>query len=507
MEVDIPTPSNNYTIKKIETEVGTENLTQQRVKFFLKANQREIQIDDLKHIIVEGSVKVSNATSVEINLNRADSRRNVIKIKFREAPIEACVELSVTGFVKQRNTSTGREEVRMESNCDIMKNVKSLFGSIDSTRDSVDFKPKDLFLKRWPTHRKLNDLYMGRKIKSHQVEITMKVMRSISTGQGMRNQEGQNPVVVVADKEYKFSHVLDFIKNKNDGTEKRDKFIWGTPKIRGQTFLTNITVGELVTRTEGLPIVMMPVEQRQQALSPMTGNPTARMEGHSQSSQQQGQHQAPIQQQGQVQQQNQQLPPPQSSVTSTNPVDNLLNPANNLPFNPTGYGLLSDHLIPRQRQETIEYFSNQPLFNPDEAGRQQLSQAGNRLRHIAIFHRNFRAALVQCVNNARPEDRPRYNDPERMTPATPQARDLGHTVRLLADDIRTFGLELIRLGAEFHRDPNFMGDDEGREKFRRLIQNNMDAARYLHPLLTNLTNITIPLPHDPPRYLSVYQPR
>ena len=81
MEVDIPTPSNNYTIKKIETEVGTENLTQQRVKIFLKANQREIQIDDLKHIIVEGSVKVSNATSIEINQNRTDSRRNVIKIK------------------------------------------------------------------------------------------------------------------------------------------------------------------------------------------------------------------------------------------------------------------------------------------------------------------------------------------------------------------------------------------------------------------------------------------
>ena len=64
----------------------------------------------------------------------------------------------------------------------------------------------------------------------------------------------------------------------------------------------------------------------------------------------------------------------------------------------------------------------------------------------------------------------RFNDPERMTPATPQAKDLGQTVRLLADDIRTFGLELIRLGAEFHRDPNFAGDDAGKEKFRRLIQ-------------------------------------
>lgn len=64
----------------------------------------------------------------------------------------------------------------------------------------------------------------------------------------------------------------------------------------------------------------------------------------------------------------------------------------------------------------------------------------------------------------------RFNDPERMTPVTPQAKDLGQTVRLLADDIRTFGLELIRLGAEFHRDPNFNGDDEAKENFRRLIQ-------------------------------------
>ena len=81
MEVDTPTTRNNYAIKKIETEVLTANLTQQRVKIFLEANQREIEIDDLKHYIVEGSVKVSNDASVEaVETNRA-SRRNLIRIK------------------------------------------------------------------------------------------------------------------------------------------------------------------------------------------------------------------------------------------------------------------------------------------------------------------------------------------------------------------------------------------------------------------------------------------
>ena len=117
--------------------------------------------------------------------------------------------------------------------------------------------------------------------------------------------------------------------------------------------LTNLTVGEVIRRTEGVPIVMMPLQQRQQALPPLTGNPAASMEGHSQSFQQQGQQQAPTQQHGQVQQQYQQLSQARSSVTSTHLSDNLLNPSNNLPFNPTGYGLLSDHLVPRQ--EKFEY--------------------------------------------------------------------------------------------------------------------------------------------------------
>ena len=52
-----------------------------------------------------------------------------------------------------------------------------------------------MYLKAWPTHRP--DLYIRKKPKDHQSEITIKVMRNVSTGQGMRAQEGQNPVIVM----------------------------------------------------------------------------------------------------------------------------------------------------------------------------------------------------------------------------------------------------------------------------------------------------------------------
>ncbi|CBY18839.1 unnamed protein product [Oikopleura dioica] len=495
MEVD-----KKFDIIKIDTEAQTDDPSTQKIQIILKANDRLIQLGNLKHQVKDSRVTACDPndgrtllnTATDVKIDPRHTGRSMIEVKFDTVPKEPIL-------------------LEFYCLCANFNNVKNLFESIDEhDLTKVNFKTKDMYLKSWPTHRP--DLYIRKKPKDHQAEITIKVMRMVSTGQGMRPQEGQNPVVVIADKEFKLNYILEYVSNKNNSSSGRDKFIWGTIKNRGQVADTSMKLGQL--QLGGAPFVMMPDEQPRQALPPQTGNPTIGMHGHGtahshahqhqahQHMQQQSYQQVPYQQQ---QTQQQVLAP--HSITSNHPSDTLQNPANNLPFNPTGYGLLSDHLTPSQREETIQYFNNQPYFNPDEAQNQQLSMAGNRLRHISIFHRNFRAALVQGVNNARPEDRPRFNDPERMTPVTPQAKDLGQTVRLLADDIRTFGLELIRLGAEFHRDPNFNGDDEAKENFRRLIQNNMDAARYLHPLLTNLTNITIPLPHDPPRYLSVYHPR
>jgi len=497
MEVD-----KKFDIIKIDTEAQTDDPSTQKIQITLKPNDRLIQLGNLKPQVKDSIVTacstdgntLANADAA-IKVDNRHTGRSLIEVKFETLP-EVPIRLEFYCL------------------CANFNNVKNLFETIDEhDLTKIKFKTKDMYLKSWPTHRQ--DLYIRKKPKDHQVEITIKVMRNVSTGQGMRPQEAQSPVVVIADKEFTLNHVLEYVSNKNNNSKSvRDKFIWGVLKNRGQQPDTSMKLGQL--QLGGAPFVMMPDTQPRQALPPQTGNPTIGMQGHGQAYSHAQQHQQHVPQHMQQQsyqqvpyqqQQTQQQIPPRHSITSDHPSDTLQNPANNLPFNPTGYGLLSDHLSPSQREETIQYFNNQPYFNPDEAHNQQLSMAGNRLRHISIFHRNFRAALVQCVNNARPEDRPRFNDPERMTPVTPQARDLGQTVRLLADDIRTFGLELIRLGAEFHRDPNFNGDDEAKENFRRLIQNNMDAARYLHPLLTNLTNITIPLPHDPPRYLSVYHPR
>ena len=42
---------------------------------------------------------------------------------------------------------------------------------------------------------------------------------------------------------------------------------------------------------------------------------------------------------------------------------------------------------------------------------------------------------------------------------------------------------------------------------RRLIQNNMDAARYLSPQLRNFSEFIIPVAEERPRRLGVIQPR
>ena len=131
-------------------------------------------------------------------------------------------------------------------------------------------------------------------------------------------------------------------------------------KNRGQPADTSMQLGQL--QLGGAPFVMMPNTQQRQALPPQTGNPTIGMQGHGQTpsyvqqnfAQQQMQPQQQQQSFQQMQQPYQQIQPVMQqaphSVTSNHPNDTLQNPANTLPFNPTGYGLLSDHLTPPQEQ-------------------------------------------------------------------------------------------------------------------------------------------------------------
>jgi hypothetical protein len=124
-----------------------------------------------------------------------------------------------------------------------------------------------------------------------------------------------------------------------------------------------------------------------------------------------------------------------------------------------------------------------------------------RYNNCAILYRNFEACVRASMNGQNPADRIRYNDPETESPAEPTASDLGQHVRALANTVRNWALELNRLSDELIRDVEVPAGSREREELRRLIQNNMDAARYFHPHLQNFTQFCVPLNMDAPRPL------
>ncbi|CAG5102735.1 Oidioi.mRNA.OKI2018_I69.chr1.g441.t1.cds [Oikopleura dioica] len=258
MEVD--EQGKKFEIVKIETEAQTSDPSEQRIKIVFKANEKEIFLRNLKHQVKDSQIIVIGNSGCEATVepDRNQSSRSIIRIKFKNIPSE---EITIEFYCL----------------CANFNNVKNLFDSIedhDSTK--IDFKSKDMYLKAWPTHRP--DLYIRKKPKPNQVEISIKVMRKISTGQGMRHQEGQSPVTVIADKDFTLHHILEYVRHKNENSTPRDKFIWGTPKNRGQQYETSIKLGDLVVKTGGTPFVMMPPQQTLQSRSPMTGNPAGNMQ-------------------------------------------------------------------------------------------------------------------------------------------------------------------------------------------------------------------------------------
>ena len=70
--------------------------------------------------------------------------------------------------------------------------------------------------------------------------------------------------------------------------------------------------------------------------------------------------------------------------------------------------------------------------------------------------------------------------------------------------MRKWAVELSKLSDLLIRDPEITVAD--RDYLRRLVQNNMDTARYTSPTLMNIYSLSIPLLAPPPRNLTVTQP-
>lgn len=136
--------------------------------------------------------------------------------------------------------------------------------------------------------------------------------------------------------------------------------------------------------------------------------------------------------------------------------------------------------------------------------RAQASRAHTRLNNCRVLQRNFNACVDAAQINLDPTERVRHNDPETDTSTTPHVRDLGRFTQEMSNSMLTWSMQLHRLADQLIKDePLPDRNAEQYQKNRRLIQNNMDASRYLSPQLQNFCQFVVPLGETPPRRLAV----
>jgi len=136
------------------------------------------------------------------------------------------------------------------------------------------------------------------------------------------------------------------------------------------------------------------------------------------------------------------------------------------------------------------------------------TRAMNRLTNCRLLQKNFDECIRQAQLDLEPSSRVRHNTLETHTPEAPKLTDLGYLTRDMTNSLLVWSSQLERLGkllVEDRRLPDRECEDYGYH--RRLIQNNMDAARYLSPQLRNYADFIIPLAEERPRRLGVITPR
>jgi len=155
-----------------------------------------------------------------------------------------------------------------------------------------------------------------------------------------------------------------------------------------------------------------------------------------------------------------------------------------------------------QPQSTIENTANQFASMTLQSSR---NRANRKLVNCKIFHRNFKSCINASLGDMDPSGRIRHNDPETRTSNVPMVSEAGEHILEMAESVKQYALEISRLSNLLIMDPVFT-DAEKLENARRLVQNNIDAARYLYPYLQNFSTFAIPLSQSTPRKLMIYEP-
>ena len=101
-----------------------------------------------------------------------------------------------------------------------------------------------------------------------------------------------------------------------------------------------------------------------------------------------------------------------------------------------------------------------------------------------------------------PDVRERVNILEKPTPSKPTLTDLGYLTKEMSEILLTWSHQLKRMGKTLVQDKHLTPNTAEYGKVRRLIQNNMDTARYTAAQLNQFSTFVIPLGDASPRYLA-----
>lgn len=140
--------------------------------------------------------------------------------------------------------------------------------------------------------------------------------------------------------------------------------------------------------------------------------------------------------------------------------------------------------------------------DPPEFGR---SEEATKIRNLSIFQRNFKECVLASKRGIDPADRTRFNDPAREPPANPVVSDLGDPLDNIGNALLEWSEQLHKTADVLVADPRYGDNVHKLNMDRRLIDNNMQAARYLTPVIKHLTNFIIPIDRtgDNPRRFRV----
>jgi len=163
-------------------------------------------------------------------------------------------------------------------------------------------------------------------------------------------------------------------------------------------------------------------------------------------------------------------------------------------FNRDEIQLMGINWIPPTLNQQIN--QDEPAYNP--AGLSQIEQDVRKaMDTMYILLRNVEACLSNANHKRESNRRVRFNYPTRQTEKKLFAKDLGLFTLELADIVRNLGLALSELSNLFVRDPPLVQGTEQYTQAKLMIQNVMDAHRYLAPTCVNMARLVIPLDHHP----------